>query len=102
MRISTPMMCSTQTMVMPSCGCGCFEHVGGALHLRRVEAAEAFVGEQQLRLGCERAREFELLQRRGAEPVGRRRLVGRQPDQFERVFARVRAPRRGRSRRRRR
>ena len=80
------MMCSTQTMVMPISLRMLLQHVGGLLHLRRVEAAEAFVGQQQLRLGGERARKFELLERGGAEAVGRGRLVGRQADEVERLL----------------
>ena len=62
-----------------------FEHLGGAVHLGRVEPAEALVGEQQLRPGRERAGELELFERGGAEPVGRRPRLGRQPDQIERL-----------------
>ena len=54
------------------------QHVGGLLHLVLVEAAEALVGEQELRAGGERLGELQLLQRRRAEPVDRRRAVGRQ------------------------
>ena len=41
-RISTPMMCSTQTMVMPMRLRMLFEHVGGALHLGRSRARRGF------------------------------------------------------------
>ena len=79
-RISTPMMCSTHTMVMPFSRRMRSQHVGGLLHLGVVEPVEAFVRQQQARLRRERARELELLQRGGAKPVGRacaRRSAGR-------------------------
>ena len=61
-----------------------FEQVAACSISVDVEPAKAFVGEQEPRLGGERAGELELLQRGGAEPVGRRRRVGRQADQAER------------------
>ncbi len=57
-------------MVMPFSRADALQHVGRLLHLGVVEAAEALVGQQQLRLRRERAGQLELLQRRGAEPVG--------------------------------
>ena len=74
------MMCSTQTMVMPFSRADALEHVGGLLHLGVVEAVEALVGEEEAGLRCERPREFELLQGRGAETVGRGVGIGRQAD----------------------
>ena len=59
-------------MVMPLSRADALQHVGRLIHLGVVEAVEAFVGEQQPRLRRERARELELLQRRGAEAVGGR------------------------------
>ena len=53
------------------------EQVGDLLHLRLVEAAERFVGEQQLRLRRERARQLQLLQRGRAEAVDARARIGR-------------------------
>src|SRR5260221_3345713 len=60
------------------------EHGGGALHLRRVEAAQAFIGEQQLGLGRQRAGELELLERGGAEAIGAGRRIAGQADLVER------------------
>ena len=66
------------------------EHVGGAFHLGVVEPAQALVRQQQLGPGGQRARELELLQRRGAEPVtGRPRSAG----QSHHRQRRCRAPR---------
>jgi hypothetical protein len=62
------------------------EQVSGALHLGAIKPTQAFVGEQQPRLGGERARELKLLERGGAEPTGLRCGVGRQPDQVERFL----------------
>ena len=80
------MMCSTQTMVMPFSARMRLQHVGRLLHLGVVEAVEAFVRQQQLRLRRERARKLELLQRGGAEPVGRGARIGRQADQRQRLL----------------
>ena len=62
------------------------QHVGGLLHLGVVEAAEAFVGEQQFRRGRQRLGELELLQARGAEALDDGMAVGRQADHGERAF----------------
>ena len=62
------------------------QHVGGLLHLGMVEAVEALVRQQQLRLGGERAGQLQLLQRGGAEPVGGGVRVGRQTDQRQRLL----------------
>src|SRR5215203_836648 len=51
-----------------------------------VEAVEALVGKERLRLRRERPGELELLQRRGAEPVGRAAPVRRQPDRRQRLL----------------
>ena len=67
-------------MVMPFSLADALQHVGRLLHLGVVEAVEALVRQQQLRLGGERAGQLELLERGGAEPVGgrvRRRSAGR-------------------------
>src|SRR5262249_57801252 len=69
-RMSTPMMCSTYTMVMAMRLRMRTSRVGGALHRPRIEAVETLVGEQRLRPRRERSRQFELLERGGAEPVG--------------------------------
>src|ERR1700719_502185 len=60
------------------------EHDGGALHLRRIEAAEAFIGEQQLGLRRQRAGKLELLERGGAEAVGANHGITGQADLVER------------------
>jgi hypothetical protein len=45
-----------------------------------IEAVQALVRQQQARLGRERARQLQLLQRGGAKPVGGDARIHRQPD----------------------
>src|SRR6185503_10852303 len=58
------------------------EELGRLVHLAVVEPAERLVGEQELRLRGERARELELLQPCGTE---RFHALAVQPDQVERL-----------------
>src|SRR5260221_11289992 len=60
------------------------EHGGSTLHIRRVEDAQALIGEQQLGLGRQRAGELELLERGGAEAIGAGRRIAGQADLVER------------------
>ena len=68
------------------------QHQRGLIHLVLVEAAQALVGEQELGLGGERLGQLELLERGRAEPVHRRRRVGRQPHQPERALGGLEGP----------
>ena len=83
------MMCSTQMIVMSRSFADPAQQVGGLVHLVLVEAAQALVGEQELRRRGEGLGELQLLERRRAEPVDRRRAIGGQPDQLERALGRL-------------
>src|SRR5438270_5622459 len=61
------------------------EQVGGTFHLGSIEAAQAFVGQEQLRPRGERARQFQLLERRSAKPRGRGSAT-RETDESERFL----------------
>ena len=84
-------------MVMPFSLRIALQHVGRLVHLGMIEAVEALVRQQQLGLGGERARQLELLQRGGAEPVDGGVRVARQADQAQRLLRLAPARRRGRS-----
>ena len=83
MRMRTPMMCSTQTMVMPMR----LRTAAADLPLAPFpprEAAQAFVGKKQSWSCRDRARQFELLERGGSQSVDP--LSGRQAHHCEHVF----------------
>ncbi len=84
-------------MVMPFSLRIALQHVGRLVHLGMIEAVEALVRQQQLGLGGERARQLELLQRGGAEPVDGGVRIARQVDQAQRLLRLAPARRRGRS-----
>src|SRR5256712_3409200 len=65
------------------------QQVGGLIHLVLVQAAEALVGQQQLRRRGERLGELQLLQRRRPQSGDRRRAIGRQAHQPERPLRRL-------------
>ena len=65
------------------------QHFRRLVHLRLVEPAEAFIGQQQGRAGGQRLGQFEFLEPGGAEPGHRRVAVGRQADQLQRPLGRL-------------
>ena len=82
-RISTPMMCSTQTMVMPR-WLRIAASMSAAWSISEwSRPPRRLVGQQQLRLGGERARELELLQPRSAQSFDARAFLGRQADELQ-------------------
>ena len=81
-RISTPMMCSTQMMVMPRSS-RMRQHVRRLVHLGLVQTAQALVGQQQLRLGGQRAGHLQLLQAGRTHSIDPGLRVGGQADQLQ-------------------
>jgi hypothetical protein len=65
------------------------QELGGLIHLVLVQTAQALVGEQELRLGGERLRQLELLERGRPEPVHGGRPIGWEPDQPECLLGRL-------------
>ena len=59
------------------------EHVGSLVHLGLVQAAQALVGQQQRRLGGQRAGHLQLLQARRAHAIDAGLRVGGQADQLQ-------------------